>query len=121
MKKICIIVLLFFLTACGSKEPYEVKNIEFNGEIYQFLQEKDGYDVFTHNGHIVEVQYGTTTTITTEINEDIYIIIGSKYTYTILKNGTTILICEDTDQCTGFETVPFQDDIIGIILEYEKE
>ena len=123
MKKLLIFILLFTLVGCQKedKEPEQVQYIEFAGATYEFLKEEAGYDQFTNGGHIVEVQYGTTTIVTTEIDGDIYIITGSKLTYTISKNGTTILICEGAGSCTGFESVDFQDDIIGIIEQYEEE
>lgn len=121
MKKILILIILITLTGCSKDQAFEVEYIEFAGATYEFVKEEDGYDIFTNNGHTVEVLYGTTTIISTEIDGDIYIITGSKITYTITKNGTTILICEGQDNCTGFETVSFQNDIIGIIEEYEKE
>lgn len=120
MKKLLLLISILTLTACGNTEENEdVDSISFSGETYEYVKTENDYDIFTNNGHIVEVQYGTVTIITTEIDDDIYIIQGDAENYEISKNGNTILVCSGTPtSCTGYESVDFKDDIIGIINEY---
>ena len=125
MKKLLLTILLALsitLVACSEEEPYTFTEITFNGETYEFLKTEDNYDIYIYNGHTIEVQYGRITTLTTELDGDIYIIQGEKDDYSIRKNGETILICSGTEiECTGFENVDFKLDFITIIEEYEKE
>ena len=124
MKKILSLLLLLSITlvGCTEEEPYTFTEVTFNNETYTYMKTEDAYDIYVSNGHTIEIQYGRVTTLTTEIGADIYIIIGDLETYTITKNGETILICEgENATCTGFEDVAFKLDIIDIIKEYEKE
>ena len=121
MKKLLILLSILTLTACAKTEDKndDVDFINFNGLTYEYVKTENGYDVFTNNGHIVEVQYGENTIITTVIDEDIFIIQGNQENYEISKNGDTILVCSGSPStCTGYEVVDFKDDIIGIINKY---
>ncbi len=128
MKKIILILLLVLtLTACADTEDQveeaTTKEVMFNGDTYQYLNEIDNYDRYiNNNGHIIEINYGYNTTLTTEIDEDIYIITGTKINYSITKNGETILYCIGEElTCTGFENKDFKEDFVGIIEMYEEE
>lgn len=125
MKRMILTLLLtLLLVGCGNEEePYEVTELTFNNQTYQYMKTEDDYEIFVNNnGHTIEVKYGETTILTTEIDDDIYIITGTKTEYEIQKNGTVILICTGEEiNCTGFENVDFREDIISIINEYEKE
>ena len=79
-----------------------------------------GYDQFAGNGHLIEVKCDEECIVSFELDEDIYIIIGSTDTYNISKNGTVILIDGLTQTPTGTELPDWNDDIFSIIEAYEK-
>ena len=118
MKKLILLTLILLMTAC---KPQQVEELTFNEKTYTFSEvSSDGYDMFVGDGHLLEVKYEDEEfIITTEIDEDIYIIIGDMESYDISKNGTTILIDGKDLEPTGSEMVPWNEDILGIMEQYK--
>lgn len=125
MKKL-IVVLAFLLILTGCKKETQVSEqveyVVFSGAKYHYVETESGYDLFEKDGHIIEINYGRVTTITTVIDGDIFIIQGDKLDYSITKNGTIIIMCSGEELiCSGFESVGFDRDFVDIIEEYEKK
>mgnify|MGYP001012600256 CR=1 FL=1 len=122
MRKLGLFVLIsIFLFGCEKVQEAEVKSFYFNDEEYVFLRSDEEEDHYTHNGHIIEVSYTSEVIISTEIDEDIYIIMGDLNGYQITKNGSLLSVCDELGACSGYETVSFQEDIVEIIKLYIKE
>lgn len=121
MKKLILVVIMVIaLSAC--KPTYVSDGIAFNGQTYDFVETDDnGYDIFEYDGHQIEVTKTSNGFImSTVINEDIFIISGNTESYEISKNGSTVLIDGVDKIATGTESIVWNDDIIGIMDNYNK-
>jgi len=122
MKKMLLsIIIVLLLSGCKIND---INEIEFNDHTY-VLEEvsTDGYDMYLYDTYLVEVLYDDIDEdfiMTTELDGDIYIIIGTQDEYTISKNGITIMIDGMNLTPTGSGYVPWNEDIIPIMEMYSK-
>lgn len=123
MKKLLIIGAILFLTACkaGTQATEQVDEFSFNGETYLYSDTtRAGFELFNGGGHLFEVKCEEECIFSFEIAQDIYIVSGTSETFTITKNGATILIDGKNLNPTGIESPEWKDDIIPILEAYQK-
>jgi len=119
MKKLIIaLILITALTGCSKED----NSISFNQKNYEFSHQTDkGYDVYTNDNHELEIIINEDGfVLSTEIDEDIYIVAGTTAKYQITKNGSTITFSGTDQETTGTESVDWNDDIIPIIEKLTK-
>ena len=110
MKKILIVAAILFLTACkpNTQEPKQVEEFTFNGETYLYSDtSRAGFELFNGNGHLFEVKCDDECIFSFELEDDIYIVSGTSETFTVTKNGATILIDGIDINPTGIESVSY--------------
>lgn len=123
MKKIIILALLVFLSACKPSEelPTQVEEFTFNGITYIYSDTTiAGFDLFNGDGHLLEVKCDEECIISFELEDDIYIISGTIELYKVTKNGTTVLIDGNDQDSTGTVSPEWNDDIIPILKAYQN-
>ena len=115
--------IILLLAGCKPTEqtPEQVMELEFDGETYSYSDTtSDGYDQFSGNGHMIEIQCEDTCILSFELDSDIYIIIGTSDTYEITRNGSIILIDGENQTPTGTEIPDWNEDILNILKAYKK-
>lgn len=108
-------VLMVFITGC---EVDTDKNIMFNNEELIYIDElANGYTLYRQGSTELEVKLIDNESINASYKEDgdLYLILGKTDSFTISKNGTTVLTCSGEEIiCSGIENLAFKDDVITL-------
>lgn len=118
-----MIAIVLLLTACKPtvENLEQVETFLFNGSTYEYSDTtSSGYDLFNGNGQLFEIKCDDECTMSFELDEDIYIIIGTSESYEISKNGTIILIDGTNQTPTGTEIPEWNEDLPSIFTAYKK-
>lgn len=127
MKKILLLLLILpLLVSCKEKiDEVIISEITLNGNEYSHTLNDGVYDIYQFNDDEIQVLYtDENTKMFFEIEEDVFIVTGVDQSFSISKNGETILTCSgDNFTCSGFESVTFIDElkIFYTVLQEKNE